>query len=373
MSLRATQHASWSTVDPTAWDALVGDASPFLEHAWLHGLEKSGCTIPELGWHPCPITVHDGGRLVAGLPAYEVHHDRGQFVYQDHWKRAADDAELPLHPKILIGVPFTPVTGSRRLLAPDATPETRKVLLSALARRMRDCHGLHVLFPDEAELPDWEAAGLFRRMQYQFHWQNRDYASFEAFLGAFRSKRRKDIRRERSAVTHLRFETLVSPGPATVDLLWEAYSGTVERHGGTDRFLNRAFFEHLAGTWKDRIVAICAWDGERFVGGAFNVVKGERLYGRYWGLVEPVPFLHFEVCYHRGVEYCIAEKLAAYEPGHGGEHKFRRGFEPVPTWSAHRFPHAGAQHAFSRAARREQAWFETRIAERMAHSPLKGG
>lgn len=367
----AVAHDSWSSVDASAWDDLVGEASPFLEHAFLRGLELTDCASPATGWTPRPVTVERDGRLVAGVPLWIVEHDRGQFVWQQHWARAAEEAGLSLLPKAVIGVPFTPVTGPRMLLRDPSDAEVRRALLDGLSRALAGTRGLHVLFPEAREVAAWERVGLFRRTQYQFHWHNRDYADFDAFLADFRSKRRKEIRRERREVAHLQIDRVLDPAPDLVDRLWDAYEGTVERHGGTDRFLRREFFEHLAGCWSHRLLAVRVRDGGRFVAGALDVVKGDRLYGRYWGLLEPVRFLHFEVCYHQGVEHCIEAGLQAFEPGHGGDHKFRRGFEPVVTWSAHRFPHPGVHRSFSRAAVRERDWFEERVAELRDTTPLK--
>jgi len=370
VAFRATVHESWNTVDEADWDGLVGAGSPFLEHAFLAGLEQTGCACQATGWAPRPITVHHEDQLVAGLPAWRVDHDRGQFVWQGHWKRAADEAGLSLHPKLVVGVPFTPVTGRRLLLRPDR-PDAAQPALQALQQAAAGCKGLHILFPEPDELPGWQRVGLFRRKQFQFHWHNRDYADFDSFLADFRSKRRKEIRRERRAISHLDLDVVEAPSPELIDHLWEAYDGTVERHGGTDRFLSRAFFEHLGGAWSHRLLAVRARDGGRFIAGALDVVKGERLYGRYWGQLQDIRFLHFEVCYHQGVQHCIERGLQAFEPGHGGDHKYRRGFEPVTTWSAHHFPHRGVQRSFERAADKESAWFDDKIQELRQGSPLK--
>lgn len=372
MPLTTTVHQSWSTVDQSAWDALVGRASPFLEHGWLAGLEHSGSASPATGWHPRPITVERDGVLIGGAPAWLLDHDEGQFVYQAHWARAAEQAGLALHPKLVLGVPFTPVTGGRLLVGSEPDAEAvRTALFGALTRLGSGAEGVHALFPLESELPHWEQRGFFRRKQYQFHWHNADYHHFDDFLARFRSARRKEIRRERRAVQHLDFSVVPAPDPALLDQLWEAYDATVERYGATDRFLNRAFFESLSGRFRDRLVAIVARDGGRFIGGALNVVKGDRLYGRYWGRLVDERFLHFEICYHRGVEHCIEAGLQAFEPGHGGDHKFRRGFEPVETWSAHRFRHRGVHASFRKSAQRETDWFDERLAELRERSPLK--
>lgn len=366
-----TLHESWSTVDATAWDALVGQASPFVEHAWLAGLERTGCATARTGWAPRPVTVHLDGRLVAGAPVWVVDQVRGQFVYQGHWERSAEQAGVPLFPATVVGVPFTPVTGSRFLLAPDAPPGVADALFDGIGHVAHGTRALHVLFPPRQQADVFVERGGFLREQFQFHWSNDGYRTFDDFLGRFRSKRRKELRRERRSVAHLDIATIEGPSPEVLDHVADAYENTVERHGSTDTFLNRAFFEHLGGAFADRLVAVLARDGERVVGAALDVLKGERLYGRYWGQLADVPFLHFELCYHRGIDLCIERGLTAFEPGHGGDHKYRRGFEPVRTWSTHQFAHPGAQRAFARSAERERAWFEEKIAELLEGSPLK--
>jgi uncharacterized protein len=371
--LTPTVHETWRTVDAAAWDALVGDGSPFLEHAFLSGLEATGCATLETGWAPRPVTVETpGGQMVGGAPAWEVRGSRGQFVYQGHWEKSAEKAGLSLYPALVVGIPFTPVTGPRMLVRPGPDEGfIRETLRRGLGRASRRARALHVLFPHVHDAGWWETRGAFRRMQFQFHWNNAGYRSFEDFLARFRSRRRKDLRRERREVAHLDLQVVDAPGPELLDHLWEAYDDTMRKHGDTDRFLRRAFFEHLGAHFRDRLLAVVARDGERFVGGALDVIKGDALYGRYWGLLEPVRFLHFEVCYHQGIEVCIERGLARFEPGHGGDHKYRRGFEPRLTHSVHQFGHPGVHRAFREAAGRENLWMRDRVATLMEQGPLK--
>ena len=371
VKLRATVHQSWSEVDPTAWDDLAQDASPFVEHAWLWGLERSGAACADTGWLPRPVTLERDGVMVAGAPAWIVEHESGQFVYQGHWSRAAHDAGLSLEPKVILGVPFTPVAGERLLLHPSAEPNDRLAVLEAVAKTFPQVEGLHLFFPTEAEAALAASVGLFPRVQYQYHWLNQNYQDFDAFLARFRSRKRKEIRRERAALRELHFSWIDHPTPADMALMWRAYDATVRHHGDTDRFLTQAFFEHLAEHFAHRLRLVLATKAGEPVGAAMCVHKGDRLYGRYAGQLERIPFLHFELCYYQGIERCIAEGLSAYEPGHGGEHKFARGFEPVLTWSAHAFRHRGAHRAFAEAAVREQAWVDDKIAELRRTGPLK--
>lgn len=365
-------HESWETVDPAAWDALVGAGSPFLEHGWMGGLEATGAACPATGWSPRPVTVRIDGRLVAGVPAWIADHDRGQFVYQGHWARAASEAGLDIQPKVVVGVPFTPVGGGRMLIAPGSdTPAVRQACLAGLMKVAEAAKGIHVLFPGEDEVEAWRKAGFFARKQYQFHWHNDGYPDYDAFLARFRSKRRKAIRRERRAVADLDISIIEAPGAQVLGELWQAYDATVRRYGDTDRFLTEGFFQHLGDRFAQRLVAVVARDQGQFVGGALNVRKADRLYGRYWGQISDRRFLHFELCYHQGIEHCIRRGIRWYEPGHGGEHKYARGFEPAVTWSAHTFAHRGVQRSFARAAEREAAWMDDRVGTLRDESPLK--
>lgn len=367
----ARVHESWSELDPQAWDTLVGGGSPFVEHAWLWGLESSGAACPATGWQPRPITLEADGQLVAGAPAWIVSHERGQFVYQGHWSRAAHEAGISIEPKLLVGVPFTPVTGSRLLTHPSADPALKRAILRAIGEVSHDLEAWHLFFPDEAEATLATGAGAFVRTQYQYHWRNRAYRDFDHFLERFRSKRRKAIRRERASLRDLRFEVVSSPTPAQMEILWRAYDATVRHYDDTDRFLNRAFFEHLQAHLGERLRIFLAWRGAEPVGASLCICKGNRLYGRYAGQIQRISNLHFELCYYQGVEHCIAEGLEVYEPGHGGDHKYARGFEPELTFSAHRFRHPGAQQGFARSALDEQRWVKLKIASLNRDSPLK--
>ncbi|MFK7931635.1 MAG: GNAT family N-acetyltransferase [Myxococcota bacterium] len=372
MSLSATVHESFAPIDPVEWDDLVGDRSPFLEHAWLNGLHTTNCAAESTGWSPRPITIHRGADLVGAVPAWIVTHDRGQFVYQGHWARAAEDAGLTTFPKVLVGVPFTPVTGSRLLIHPSETSdEVASASFRALASAAKGTQGVHVCFPDPSELPRWTQGRMFQRGQFQYQWANHGYQSFDDFLHRFRSRRRKDIRRERRSLADLQIDVIEGPDAPILNDISRAYTNTVERYGGEDRFLTPAFFEHLAESYRHRLVAIVARRGGEFIGGSLNVLKAGRLYGRYWGQLGDVRFLHFELCYYRAIEFCIERGISAFEPGHGGEHKFARGFEPVRTYSAHALFHRGMHTTFERAAKREADWMNDRLKTLAETSPLK--
>ncbi len=364
---------TWTAVDAAEWDALVGDGSPFLESPFLFGLETTGCATPETGWAPRPVLVRDDdGRLVAGAPAWLKRHSMGEFVYDHAWADAAQRAGIPYYPKVVVGVPFTPVTGARLLVA-EGEDRARWVpaLLQGLRQLNRGAHGLHVLFDDEAEAKALAPYGAFPRIQFQYHWFNQGYSSYDDFLGRFRSDARKKLRRERREVGSMRLERVVGPDADGMDRLFAFYEDTSRKYVWGKQYLSRDFFRHLGETFGHRLLGVFAWDGDRCVAGAFDVFKGDRLYGRYWGCHEDVPFLHFEVCYHQGIEFCIERGLSVFEPGHGGEHKYRRGFLPTLTWSSHLFDDPRLAHGLGDYARREADAVLAHVAELTERAPYR--
>lgn len=356
---------SHAAIDGAAWDAVVGDGSPFLEHTFLRVLETSGAACPETGWTPRPVTVWRDGRLVGAAPTWVKTHSMGEFVYDHGWADAVQRAGVRYYPKLVVGVPFTPVSGERLLVLPgEDVDAVRSALLLGLRDAAADCHGLHVLFPDEATNTWLCGKGLFARLQYQFHWYNAGYKDFEGFLATFVSKKRNKIRRERKELRGMTIEAVEGPGPDVLDALHRFYSHTCRQFGPWGRvYLSAAAFRELGECWADRLHAVVARDASgQPVAGAFNVRKGKRLYGRYWGCDDDVKFLHFEVCYYRAIDYCIAAGLEVFEPGHGGEHKYRRGFRPTLTFSAHALPDPRIHASLAAWANREEASVRAAVA-----------
>jgi predicted N-acyltransferase len=360
---------SWADVPASAWDALVGEGSPFLEHAFLWAMEDTGCATAATGWTPRPVLVHEDGVLVAGAPCWLKTHSMGEFVYDHGWAASAQRAGLAYYPKLVVGVPFTPVTGERLLGGAD--PERRAALLRGIAEAGREARGVHVLFDTAAEAEELTKNGLFSRIQFQFWWRNEGFQTYDDFLQKFPSKHRNKMRRERKEVGHLQIGTDEAPSREVIDALYGFYADTTDRHYYGQRYLSRQLFHRLHETWRGRIVPVVARDGAKIVAGAFNVRKGKRLYGRYWGTNAEMPFLHFEVCYHQGIEYAIAQGLDVFEPGHGGEHKYRRGFLPEITWSSHRFADPRLQDAFARYSAQEAAAVRAEIVALREQSPLR--
>jgi len=331
------------------WDACAGTGNPFVSHAFLTILEASGSATVANGWQPVPIVI-DGadGRPAAIAPAYAKSHSQGEYVFDHGWADAWERAGGRYYPKLQLASPFSPVPGPRLLLRdPAAAPA-----LIAAVEAMTDRHGLssaHATFVTPGQVPLFEAAGWLIRQGTQFHWANRGYADFDDFLAALASRKRKAIRRERDrAVAGLTIRHLA--GAAITEAHWDAfwifYQDTGSRKWGRP-YLTREFFSMLGDTMGDRCLLILAERDGVAIAGALNLIGGDTLYGRYWGCIEEVPFLHFELCYYQAIDAAIARGLASVEAGAQGEHKLARGYVPVPTWSAHYMPDAGFRRAIA--------------------------
>lgn len=366
--------SSYRDVPAAEWDAVAGRCSPCLEHTFLWGLEYTGCAVPETGWTPRPVLVYDdAGLLVGAAPAWLKAHSMGEFVYDHAWADAARQNRLPYYPKVVVAAPFTPVTGDRLCVRPGADQAAvRRALISGLNELGRDGHGLHLLFNPAEETEALVAHGAVRRAQWQYWWYNQGYADFEGFLQRFRSKDRNKLRRERRDGAALTYRAEIGPSAAKLRQLHGFYRRTCSQFGPWGRvYLSEDAFLWLGEHWGDRLHAVTAHDGGEVVAGALNWFRDDRLYGRYWGTKDTRPFLHFEVCYYQTIEWAIANEVRVFEPGHGGEHKERRGFEPTITWSSHWLSHPGFHDAVRRFCESEAAAVVEHVAALHADSPLK--
>ena len=375
MATELELHSTWKTVPPTEWNALVGPRSPFLEHEFLSALENSGVATDDTGWSPRPLLLRDAsGALVAGAPAWLKAHSNGEYVYDRSWARAADRASIPYYPKLVVGVPWTPVPGERLLTHPDADRDAWLHQLTSALREttLKIATGLHLVFATESDAWHLKRGGAFSRIGLQYQWHNRGYSDFDSFLARFTSRQRKKIRRERRAVEPFTFRHQLQPPPGQIEQIGRLYLENAERYD-QGIWLNMPFFSLLERTWAHRIHAVTAWSGDTLIAGAIDVEKGDQLYGRYWGYAEYHPCLHFEVCYYQGIEYALRRGIRLFDPGHGGEHKFRRGFEPIMTRSSHWFPDPRLQRGFSRYAREERTMLQRHIQTLREQSPLRLG
>ena len=364
------------------WNGLVGDGSPFLEWEFLAALEETGCIGPETGWWPRPLVVRDeAGRMVAACPLYLKGHSEGEFVFDWSWADAAERAGLRYYPKLLVGVPFTPVTGARFLTAPGLSRKERRKWVELLGRALvtlcseNGFSGVHVNFCRPDELGVLQKADFHARVGMQYHWTNPGYPDFEAYLARFRSKRRNQIRRELRGVEAAGIRIVTAVGDAIDDAWFEPmyrfYQTNVDRHYWGRRYLNRALFERLRERFRERLCFVVALAGDEPIAGALNVQKGDALYGRYWGSAREVRHLHFVVCYYEAIRHCIEHGIARFEPGAGGDYKQVRGFEATPTLSAHWLADGRLSGAVARYLERERHEYADAIRGLRRSSALK--
>jgi len=325
------------------WNALAGTRDPFLSHAFMTLLEQSNSVGEASGWTPLPIMVEREGRVTAAAPAYLKSHSQGEYVFDHGWADAWERAGGAYYPKLQVAVPFTPCVGAR-LLGQD-----RNALLAALetVTVQNVLSSAHITFLTDDEAKAAEARGWLRRDGLQFHWFNRGYSTFDEFLGALSSRKRKSIRKERAAaVEGLEIVTLRGEKiePVHWEAMWNFYQHTGARKWGRP-YLTRAWFDGAGAAMGEAALMFLALEGGRPIAGALNFIGEDTLYGRYWGAIEERPFLHFELSYYRAIDWVIEQRLKTIQAGAQGEHKLARGYEPVVTPSIHFLPDTGFRRA----------------------------
>jgi uncharacterized protein len=379
LSIELTIVERITDVDAADWDRLAGDDDPFLEHAFLAALEASGSIGPRAGCVPRLVVARDGGRVVGAVPLYLKTNSYGEFIFDWGWANAAHQSGVRYYPKLVAAIPFTPVTGRRLPVHPDADAGAVTAALLRGVREVADeerASSVHFLFCTEAEKGTLEGREYLPRLSMQFHWHNRadrPFESFDDYLATFRSRNRKQVRKERqTAATHgLTFRT--ATGAELDDGDWQAlhafYLTNIARHGGIP-YLNERFFEVARTTLAHRLVATLAYQGTAPVAGTINFEKGTHLYGRYWGCLEDFQMLHFELCYYRLIERAIERRYTLFEAGAQGEHKLKRGLAPAFTHSAHWIRNPALADAIASFIRREAVAVaeEARFYEQ--HSPF---
>ena len=332
-----------SGINARAWDRL-GSGDPFISHAFLAALEESESVGPGTGWTPAPIIVEDDAdHLIAAAPAYLKTHSQGEYVFDHGWAEAWQRAGGDYYPKLQVAVPFTPVPGPRLL---GARPQQLLTAIEAVTVQ-HDMSSAHITFIDDAGASECERRGWLIRHGVQYRWFNRGYSSFDDFLGALSSRKRKAIRKERAAALEgLEIRALRGSEIRTAEweAMWAFYQDTGSRKWGRP-YLTRQFFDLVAERMGDAVLLFLACRGDEAVAGALNFIGPNALYGRYWGCTEEVPFLHFELCYYRAIQWAIDHGLASVQAGAQGEHKIARGYEPVITRSAHFIPNRSFREA----------------------------
>ena len=371
-SLTLTLHRRIAEIDALDWDACAGADNPFVSHAFLACVENSGSAGPRTGWLPQHAALRDAaGRLVACAPMYAKSHSYGEYVFDHAWANAFEQAGGRYYPKLQIASPFSPVPGPRFLIRPDSGVAVAD-LGAAVVQACRELglSSVHATFCTEAEWETLGDAGWLQRLGMQFHWHNHGYASFDDFLAAMSSRKRKTLRRERRDANDCGLEFITLRGPEITAAQWRDfhrfYASTVDRKWGS-AYLTPEFFPLLGRALGDKVVLMLALEGGLPVAGALNLMGADTLYGRNWGCDRDYPFLHFELCYYRAIDFAIAQGLARVEAGAQGEHKIQRGYLPAPTYSVHWIRHSGLREAVSRFLVEERA---ARIEEMAALAEL---
>jgi uncharacterized protein len=374
---KAEFRRSIRSISREEWNALACDGSPFVRHEFLAALEVTHCVGRGTGWEPCYVTLRDSRGLAAAAAAFVKTHSFGEFVFDFAWARGYERLGRRYYPKLTLATPFTPATGPRLLVRADLDRASVAERLLGELEQHAARHGLsgvHALFLDEPARAACARRGWLLRRDCQFHWSNRGYESFEHYLESFTAEKRKKARRERRRVAEagVRFETRFGDelDERLLGQVYELHRYTFLRHGH-EPYLTRGFFSELARDLPESLMVKLALHGRSLVAAAIFFCSPQTLYGRYWGSSAEYHSLHFETCYHQGIEYCIEQRIARFEPGTQGEHKVARGFEPAITWSAHYIADADFRAAIAEYLGREGAAVEAYALEVGRHVPYR--
>lgn len=367
-----------SDVECERWNALAGSTSPFLKWDWLDSLEQSGCVNEETGWVPHHVVVEKGDALVAACPMYLKLHSMGEFIFDYEWAEAAHHAGIQYYPKMLVGVPFTPATGHRFLTAQgEDRPQLIRFMGQALAKIAADnkISSVHVNFCLADEREALEQVGFFPRMGIQYHWQNRNFTSFDDYLNSFRSDRRNKVKRERREMAQRGIAIRAYEGTELtqnhVRTMYRLYKGHVDRLYYGRQYLTQEFFDELHRRFASNLCLMLAERDGKFIAGTFNVRDDTAMYGRYWGAFEEHPFLHFNVCYYSAIEHSIRMGLRRFEAGAGGSFKQLRGLDPEHTTSVHYIVDGKLRRAVERFLNQEREMIRQKREMLLDRSQLK--
>ncbi|MBC7786799.1 MAG: N-acetyltransferase [Methylophilaceae bacterium] len=367
---------SFLNIDAAQWDAL-SDHTPLLSHAFLAALETTNCVGKSTGWIPQPLIVRDGGQLVGAMPLYLKTHSYGEYVFDWAWADAYNNMfgnhRAQYYPKLLSAIPFSPIT-SCRLLA--NTPEIQNIMVSALEQIMHqhDLSSVHVLFPDEASATILQQAGWLQRNGVQFRWENDSFTDFEHFLTTLTHDKRKKIHQERKKVKAVGLVCKHILGKdireEDLDFFYTCYANTYLEHRSSP-YLTRDFFSEIVANMPQNILLITAELDGKAIASTLSIYNQDTLYGRYWGAIQFVSGLHFELCYYQAQEFCIAQKIQFFEGGAQGEHKLARGFKARPTCSYHKIANVEFSAAVKHFLAREAAGMAEYVTELEERAPFK--
>ena len=367
-------HSSICEIPANQWDALVRGNYPFLKHAFLSALEKQKCVGGHVGWIPSHLACTKNGSLVGALPLYEKHNSWGEFVFDHAWADAYARYGIDYFPKLVNSIPFTPASGQRILLSNENAGEIANKLVAGAKRLAikENYSGIHCLFPAAEDFKILNQQNAVSRNDCQFHWYNQGYASFDDFLSALKSKKRKNIRQERRKVADANVKIRRLDGYSASEKDWNdfvrLYRQIYDRKFGMPAF-NQQFFMDVAQSMPNQVQLVLASQNQKCVAGALMYCDDSTLYGRHWGCQQYVDCLHFEICYYQGIDLCIEKGLQRFDPGAQGEHKIARGFVPTCTRSLHWMTESPFIEAIEQFVSREQAGVKRYINAVNAHSP----
>jgi uncharacterized protein len=354
------------------WDSLIDDM-PLLSHAFLSALENSDSVGNGTGWNPQPLIIKQNGQLIGAMPLYLKSHSYGEYVFDWAWADAYQRSGMEYYPKLLSAIPFSPITSARLLTKHADAPSLMADALDAIMLQYK-LSSAHVLFPDSDTAQHFEAAGWLKRTGVQFRWQNKNYADFEDFLATLSHDKRKKIHQERKKVAAAGVVCKCVKGAditqADWDFFYRCYANTYREHHSTP-YLTRPFFAEIGKTMPENILLVLAYLDGIPIASALNIYGKNALYGRYWGAMQFVSGLHFELCYYQAQNFCIAENIELFEGGAQGEHKLARGFEPRPTCSYHKIAHPDFESAIKQFLLRESEGIAAYTNELEERAPFK--
>ncbi len=342
MLMKCVYLNSITDISSDSWNSVVNDSYPFLRHEFLAAMELSKSACSDSGWKPQHLTVYDEGSLVAVMPLYIKYHSYGEYIFDWDWSRAYERHNLDYYPKLLSAIPFTPATGPRLTCKESANKGQIHTFVSnsllAHAKKLNSS-SIHILAPDHDESTAWGERNLKLRISYQYHWFNENYKDFDDFLKRFTSRKRKNLKKERSRIEEQGVSVYRYIGDDISASMWDTfyhyYQITYAKRSGHGGYLRREFFDLIHETMSENIMLVMAKHNGQDVAGALYFFDSTTLYGRYWGCTQEFELLHFEVCYYQGIQFCIERGLKRFDAGAQGEHKIQRGFTPVEIYSNH--------------------------------------
>ena len=373
-------------ISADSWNDLMHDSNPFNCHEYLAALESSKSVCRETGWTPLHIvirdTAHENQAVIAVMPMYIKAHSYGEYVFDWAWADAYERHQLAYYPKLVSSIPFTPVAGMRLGMPADLPSEIQQTLWQLVNQTLNGClteygfSGWHCLFLPKTQCDDFSRQANMKRLGTQFHWFNRDYIDFQAFMSALTSRKRKDINKERQKVQRVNLSFEFVEGADVTAELWQVFSvcyqQTYAKRSGHYGYLNLAFFQTLGDSMPESIVLLLVRDlNEQIIASALYFKSATHLYGRYWGALTEIDGLHFEACYYQGIEYCIANGLKVFDAGAQGEHKVPRGFEPIETYSNHEIAHSEFRLAIESFTLQEAENIKTYMQQLKSKLPYK--